>query len=1128
MTGSTLDRIHELIDAGEHDLATVEAIRAVDAWWPELDRSDLLRPATAEALTILGALREHAGDLHGASGAYAWALRAEPSLAGGEQRLHSARERLAAQRAAAVEPASAEPDQLNSWTANALAGLRRTVELGGREVLEIGGALPREAARELGVKRWVACELRVDEVVEDDYEIRVVDVSELPFADDSFDVVFSACAFEHFLDVPSVLAEARRVLRPGGVLYAEYGPIWTHAMGHHVYTYVDDELLCFTDPVVPNWAHLLLDRDQFRRYLSIARGDDGGTHVDWWVHESEQTNQLPEAEHRHAFWGSGLHVDRLEPHGTGHVPSPALQAELDAVHPDGSDFSTFMYHVTLSKPAPLDFRIGFDRTTPRSSVRPSVSIIVPTGLGPDMPRGLGRRDAGTELVLVHDRVGGQDGTRWTDDVRRVERKSADVLGSVAQALMASTGQLVWLVDPSDALTAHAVERLAGTLADDPQLVAAVAGWVPVDGHGLVGHGVRPEVLVPSPAVLDGLVVGDAHLLDRDRSPGMRSALLRRDVLVAALGDVQRETALLGRGVDLDALWLAVLARGPVANVPEALLHVRELASGARATAAAVRDLERFARGLGFLRDPWRDALATERALDDLLADDPRQRGLDLDAIVATSTHLQHLREQLAVASDAAGMRPVTAVLPVWSVAAEARSQLDALLACTQADLVDVLLVDASGGTARADLVAVGQELASRFDGDVALLDADRGSGVDELLAAAAAVTTTEFLLVLADPAALAPGWLVHAVARARTERSAVVADAAAALVARASIVAAADVPSTVKTPTSAAPTPPVVAVAPGPQGHDEVLTAGLALGAHVSSEDWRRVRYNLLGTDAETFECVRDGIRWYLSTADHISREVFATGGFQADEIAGVLRWLDAERPVAAHPLIVEVGANIGTTTVPFVRSGRRVLAIEPGPKMFALLSRTVEANGFGEVVTCVEAAVAREAAMAVLAIEPWNLGGSELVVDDKVSFLSGGTPSSFHEVRALPLDDVVRAHADVHDVAMVWSDAQGSEADVLESGVSLWDAGVPLYCEFWPTALDGHGGLERFLSGVEEHFSEFLDARELARGEVRWRPTSEVRELAARLRTLARDDSYTDLLLRSRASSGTAEEHAR
>jgi arsenite methyltransferase len=49
-------------------------------------------------------------------------------------------------------------------------------------------------------------------------EFRSGDALELPFPDESFDVAVSTQVYEYVKDVPTALAEARRVLRPGGRL----------------------------------------------------------------------------------------------------------------------------------------------------------------------------------------------------------------------------------------------------------------------------------------------------------------------------------------------------------------------------------------------------------------------------------------------------------------------------------------------------------------------------------------------------------------------------------------------------------------------------------------------------------------------------------------------------------------------------------------------------------------------------------------------------------------------------------------------------------------------------------------------------------------------------------------------
>jgi SAM-dependent methyltransferase len=58
------------------------------------------------------------------------------------------------------------------------------------------------------------------EVLGNRAEYSVVDAQELPFADESFDVVLASHMLYHVPDRPKALAEIRRVLVPNGLLYA--------------------------------------------------------------------------------------------------------------------------------------------------------------------------------------------------------------------------------------------------------------------------------------------------------------------------------------------------------------------------------------------------------------------------------------------------------------------------------------------------------------------------------------------------------------------------------------------------------------------------------------------------------------------------------------------------------------------------------------------------------------------------------------------------------------------------------------------------------------------------------------------------------------------------------------------
>lgn len=62
-----------------------------------------------------------------------------------------------------------------------------------------------------------------------------MDAAGLRFEDESFDFVFSYDAFEHFVSPEDVLREAIRVVRKGGYIYLEFGPLYYSPFGEHAY-----------------------------------------------------------------------------------------------------------------------------------------------------------------------------------------------------------------------------------------------------------------------------------------------------------------------------------------------------------------------------------------------------------------------------------------------------------------------------------------------------------------------------------------------------------------------------------------------------------------------------------------------------------------------------------------------------------------------------------------------------------------------------------------------------------------------------------------------------------------------------------------------------------------------------
>jgi SAM-dependent methyltransferase len=96
-------------------------------------------------------------------------------------------------------------------------------------------------------------------------------VTALPFREASFDLVTSVAAFEHFLDVPRVIDELHRVVRPGGVVWACIHLFSSPSGGHNVT--LTEVPLRTLPPGIDAWDHLRRRRLPFHVPLNEWRRD---------------------------------------------------------------------------------------------------------------------------------------------------------------------------------------------------------------------------------------------------------------------------------------------------------------------------------------------------------------------------------------------------------------------------------------------------------------------------------------------------------------------------------------------------------------------------------------------------------------------------------------------------------------------------------------------------------------------------------------------------------------------------------------------------------------------------------------------------------------------------------------
>ncbi|MBG1260301.1 class I SAM-dependent methyltransferase [Nostoc commune] len=120
--------------------------------------------------------------------------------------------------------------------------------------------------------------------------------------DESIDLCASDAVFEHCQDLKSVLKESFRVLKPGGILYATYGPLWFCAGGDH-FSGRGGLQNCFN--------HLLLDSEQYMKYfLSFLQTNEdfqsGGRYV-----ELDLFSRLSSKEYCELFKEVGFQIKDL-------------------------------------------------------------------------------------------------------------------------------------------------------------------------------------------------------------------------------------------------------------------------------------------------------------------------------------------------------------------------------------------------------------------------------------------------------------------------------------------------------------------------------------------------------------------------------------------------------------------------------------------------------------------------------------------------------------------------------------------------------------------------------------------------------------------------------------------------
>jgi FkbM family methyltransferase len=194
------------------------------------------------------------------------------------------------------------------------------------------------------------------------------------------------------------------------------------------------------------------------------------------------------------------------------------------------------------------------------------------------------------------------------------------------------------------------------------------------------------------------------------------------------------------------------------------------------------------------------------------------------------------------------------------------------------------------------------------------------------------------------------------------------------------------------------------------------------------------------------------GFDWEMPVGDEIAREVFATGRHADAEIDALIGRFGAGS-------LLEIGANVGTTTLPSRVQVGRSARWNRSPRCSHIWSGTSSGTAsFSTSVRCLQFAVSDRDGTATMVV-PRGMYGSSYVVG-RGHFAGVGSELS---VRTLTVPTLLAELGDP-PISLVWCDAEGSETVVMESGSMLWTGGVPLFVELTPDAV----------ATAQVHFSSF------------------------------------------------------
>jgi len=166
-----------------------------------------------------------------------------------------------------------------------------------------------------------------------------------------------------------------------------------------------------------------------------------------------------------------------------------------------------------------------------------------------------------------------------------------------------------------------------------------------------------------------------------------------------------------------------------------------------------------------------------------------------------------------------------------------------------------------------------------------------------------------------------------------------------------------------------------------------------------------------------------------------MKREIHSLNKEQGGHTAKEIRYLVQKR----NPVIIEVGANIGQTTVQFLNEmpEATIYCFEPDPRAIKEFKKNINVSN----VHLIESAVGNQTGTITFhqssgndEYKDWNQSGSIREPKNHVKIWPKITFQNSLEVPIIRLDDWVKSN-DIPVIDFIWADTQGAESDLIKGG---------------------------------------------------------------------------------------------